>query len=115
MWQIVIGGEEQAEGCFLAERQGSIPFRVASLDLDGFPSIDQFNARAFGVPELGGNQAGSIEGCLVPSSGGLGPSQLAGSTRGQVEFNHQRRLWPGPRKRATGQEEKRHQSARLPD
>jgi hypothetical protein len=33
----------------------------------------------------------------------------------QIEIDHQGRLRSGPRERATGQEEKRHQSAGLPD
>ena len=76
-------------GSILAERQGCVPFDVTGVDFKSSPGIDEFDARAFGIPGFGCDKTGGIKRCLALSCGSLCPGQLTGVAGFQFEIEHQ--------------------------
>jgi hypothetical protein len=87
--------EEQAESRLLAEGEGSIPFRVTGVDLNGLGSIDHFDPGPFRLPGAGGCTAGQIKGFWQTCQGSLDPGNAARTAGSQRQIECQG--WVGTR------------------
>ena len=89
-------GKNRLKPVFWLKRQVGIPIRVTGVNFYGSPGIDQFYARAFRIPGLGGSQTGCVERTLVFKSQQLVPRSVDAIPRGPVRDQHQRTPGPSP-------------------